>query len=237
MTNDAAAPSTADELNELNRSVRYALWAVYARAGGAIGDVDSAVSDHAAWAESVTREGVTLRGQYDVSAMRADADIMLWLHGPTAEGLQVALRAFRRTVAGSTARLVWSAMGTHRPAEFSREHVPAFMQGKEPRRWLCVYPFVRSYEWYLLPEAERGAMLREHGLAGRAFPHVLANTVAAFALNDYEWILPLESDDLHALVDLMRDLRATQARRHVRVEVPFYTGCMLEHAAVIEVLR
>ncbi len=51
-----------------------------------------------------------------------------------------------------------------------------------------------------------------------------ANTVASFALGDYEWILAFEADELHRIVDLMRDLRASGARRHVREEVPFYTG-------------
>lgn len=237
MTNDAVTPSASADLESLNQTVRYAVWAVYARTGAAIEDAAAAQADHAAWVAETQAQGVTVRGRYDVSGMRAEADLMLWLHAPSAERLQVALRRFRRTIAGATTRLAWSAMGTHRPAEFSRDHVPAFMQGKEPLRWLCVYPFVRSYDWYLLPEAERGAMLREHGLAGRAYPQVLANTVAAFALNDYEWILPLEADDLHDLVDLMRDLRATEARRHVRVEIPFYTGVMLDDAGVIEVLR
>jgi len=96
---------------------------------------------------------------------------------------------------------------------------------------------VRSYEWYLLPQDERRAMLREHGLAGRAFPGVQANTVAAFALNDYEWILALESDDLHDLVDMMRDLRSTAARRHVREEIPFHTGHLVGLEDIVEVLR
>jgi chlorite dismutase len=182
----------------------------------------------AAWAATLGERDIVLRGAYDVSALRAGCDMMLWLHGPSAEGLQAAVRAFRRTCAGATTTLAWSVMGTHRPAEFSRDHVPSFMRGTQPLRWLCVYPFVRSYDWYLLPAEERAAMLREHGMAGRAFTGVQANTVAAFALNDYEWILALESDDLHELVDLMRDLRATQARRHVRSEVPFYTGHRIE---------
>jgi chlorite dismutase len=80
-------------------------------------------------------------------------------------------------------------------------------------------------------------MLREHGIAGRTFRGVQANTVAAFALNDYEWILALESDDLHDLVDMMRDLRSTQARRHVREEIPFHTGRRIGLDAVVDVLR
>jgi chlorite dismutase len=105
---------------------------------------------------------------------------------------------------------------------------------------LCVYPFVRSYEWYLLPDEERRDMLAEHGRKGTAFTEVLANTVASFALGDYEWLLGLESDNLLDLVDMMRDLRYTDARRHVREELPFFTGRRLDDAAldseILEVL-
>lgn len=214
---------------------RYTLWAVFARTGGAPGE--DAAAGLEAWAASLAADDVVLRGWYDVSGMRADADLMLWIHGPSAESLQAALRAFRRTAAGSALRLAWSAMGTHRAAEFTRDHIPSFMLGTQPKSWLCVYPFVRSHGWYLLPEDERREMLREHGMAGREFRGVQANTVAAFALNDWEWILALESDDLLELVDLMRDLRATQARRHVREETPFHTGRRVDAAGVVEVLR
>ena len=67
-------------------------------------------------------------------------------------------------------------------------------------------------------------MLAEHGQMARDFADVRANTVASFALGDYEWILAFEADELHRIVDLMRHLRASTARRHVREEVPFYTG-------------
>ena len=67
---------------------------------------------------------------------------------------------------------VWSVMALHRPAEFNKGHVPAFMSDEEPKNHLCVYPFVRSYEWYLLPEEERRAMLVEHGMLARPYPDV-----------------------------------------------------------------
>ncbi len=130
----------------------------------------------------------------------------------------------RRSALGRHLRPVWSVVGLHRPAEFNKAHVPAFMAGEEPRGYMSVYPFVRSYEWYLLPEAERRDMLAEHGKMARGFPDVRANTVASFALGDYEWMLAFEADELHRIVDLMRELRGSRARRHVREEVPFYTG-------------
>jgi len=180
--------------------------------------------------------GVTLRGFYDVSGLRADADLMVWLHGESAEALQSAQRTLRRSRELAPLVPTWAAMGVHRPAEFSARHEPAYMRGAEPKEWLTIYPFVRSYDWYLLPVEERRAMLAEHGREGRTFPHVLSNTVASFALGDYEWLLALEADDLTDLVDLMRHLRATDARRHVREEIPFFTGRRIAAEDVAEVV-
>jgi peroxiredoxin len=112
----------------------------------------------------------------------------------------------------------------HREAEFAKSHTPAFMRGDEPRKYVSVYPYVRSLEWYLLPEDERSEMLREHGMMGRSRPEVRANTVSSFALGDYEWLLAFECDELEPIVDLMRILRGAQARRHTREELPFHAG-------------
>ena len=180
---------------------------------------------------------VQLRGFYDVTGMRADADLMVWWHAATAEQLQSAARALRRTCLGPELTPSWSAMGLHRPAEFNKGHIPAFLAGAEPRDWATVYPFVRSYEWYLLPDEERRGMLAEHGMMGREYDQVLSNTVAAFALGDYEWLLALESDQLHDTVDLMRHLRASGAPKHVREEIPFFSGRRVDVAGVIEALR
>lgn len=186
--------------------------------------------------EALDADGVTLRGFYDVTGMHGPADLMVWLHGEDPAAVQQALRSLRRTSTLAAFDCVWSAMGVHREAEFNKRHVPGYLRGEHARDWLCVYPFVRSYEWYLLPDEERSAMLANHGRRGAKFTDVVANTVSTFALSDYEWLLPLESDNLISLVDLMRDLRATDARRHVREEVPFYTGRRIEIAELAEVL-
>src|SRR5690606_204546 len=118
---------------------------------------------------------------YDVSGLRADADLLLWLTGPDPAELQAGLRALRRSRELAPLLPTWNTLGVHRDAEFSRDHAPAFARGLAPKGWLTVYPFVRSYEWYLLPAEERGAMLGDHGRKGREFPSVLSNTVASFA--------------------------------------------------------
>ncbi len=216
-------------------STGYTLWAVLRR-DPATPAGDDTESLHSASA-IVASLGVTIRGFYDVSSLRADADLMIWLHGGNPEAIQLALRELRRSALLSSLLPTWNAMGVHVDAEFSASHSPAFMRDKEPEAWLTVYPFVRSYEWYILPDEERRTMLADHGRKGGAYPQVLANTVASFALGDYEWILALEAPELIDLVDLMRHLRQTEARMHVREEVPFYTGRRIEIDAIPEVLR
>ena len=210
----------------------YTVWAVLRRDG----NTPAGTGDLAPAIAAVEAAGVTIRGFYDVSSLRADADLMIWMHGEKPETLQWALRELRRSEPLKNLLPTWNAMGVHREAEFTRSHVPAFLRGKEPEAWLTVYPFVRSYEWYLLPDDERKAMLADHGRKGSEYPQVLANTVAAFALGDYEWILPLEAPELVDLVDLMRHLRQTDARLHVREEIPFYTGRRISVDEIAEVL-
>ena len=218
---------------EINETIRYTMWSVFAVRDHLQGDrVALAVEVERVLADLADRD-LVVRGFYDVGGLRADADLMVWWHAPDVETVQDAYRQLRRTALGRHLIPVWSVVALHRPAEFNKGHIPAFMAGQEAREYVCVYPFVRSYDWYLIPDEERRDMLVEHGKAARGYPDVRANTVSAFALGDYEWILAFEADELHRIVDLMRDLRATDARRHVREEVPFYTGPRVSLAALV----
>ena len=225
----------AARTRELNDSIRYTMWSVF-RLEHLIGDADRAAEAQEVEAlfEKLAADDVVVRGTYDVAGLRADADVMVWWHAATSEQLQEAYHRFRRTSFGSRLDPVWSQLALHRPAEFNKSHIPAFLANEEPKAHICVYPFVRSYEWYLLDDEERRRLLAEHGKMARDYPDVRANTVASFALGDYEWILAFEADELHRIVDLMRHLRGSETRRHVREEVPFYTGALVPVAELVD---
>ncbi|GAA3867658.1 hydrogen peroxide-dependent heme synthase [Streptomyces sedi] len=223
MTNAPEKP-TGKRAKELNDTIRYTLWSVF-RLRDALPEDRSGLADEVeALFERLAAEDVVVRGTYDVSGLRADADVLVWWHAPTSDALQRAYNLLRRTALGRRLEPVWSNMALHRPAEFNKSHIPAFLADETPRDYVSVYPFVRSYDWYLLPDEERRGLLAEHGKMARGYPDVRANTVASFSLGDYEWILAFEADELHRIVDLMRHLRASKARQHVREEIPFYTG-------------
>jgi chlorite dismutase len=240
MTENQAA--AAPENGSAEHVEWFTTYTVFARNGSGQGGAHTeaerqrAVKQFDTTVAELAERGVTVRGTYDVSGMRADADVMVWMYGHVPEDLQAAIRTLRRTELLAGTQIVLSAMGSDRMAEFNKDHVPAFAMGRQPLKWLCFYPFVRSYDWYTLEPAERGRMLKDHGLLGRDFPMVWANTTSAFALNDWEWLLGLEAPKLNHLVDMMRHLRNNETRHYVREEVPFYTGRLVSSAEIAEVL-
>lgn len=171
---------------------------------------------------------VTVRGTYNAQGFRPDADLMMWWVGRSAEDIQDLFARLRRSFLGRRLELTWSFLGVHRPAEFNPQHQPAFLRGENPKKFLCVYPFARTADWYLLPPEERAALLQEHGEMGREFPDVLPNTTSGFGLGDWEWILAFEADELHRIVDCIRRLRDAGARRFTREEIPFVIGIRRE---------
>jgi peroxiredoxin len=205
----------------------YPVWAVADRAGDEPWDAVE-------WELLFKEHAVDLRGAYGCEGFRPDADLMMWWVTRDPDEIHRLSRRLRRTSVGRRLTLTHAFTGVVRPPEFNPSHVPAFLRGEEARRYLCVYPFVRTPEWYLLPAEERAGLLREHGEIGREFPDVLPNTTSAFGLTDWEWILAFEANELHRLVDCIRRLRDSASRRYVKEEVPFVVGIRKPLAEAIE---
>lgn len=177
---------------------------------------------------------VSVRGTYLAAGLRPDTDLLFWWVGSSADDHQELLVEFRRTPLGRGLELTHAFLGVTRPAEFNPDHLPAFLSGKEPRKYITVYPFVRTEDWYLMPAEERSKLLRDHGQMGREFPDVLPNTTSAFGISDWEWILAFEADDLARIVDCIRRLREAEARRYTKLDIPFIVGIRGELREVIE---
>jgi chlorite dismutase len=163
--NETGQRLKARELNEL---IRYTMWSVFrvtdhgelAGGSGAEAKIRDAIAIEVGdLLSQAAGKGIVTRGCYDLQGMRADADYMFWWVAPSSDDLQEIYSRFRATRLGRASEPVWSVMALHRPAEFNKSHIPAFMAGEEPGKYVSVYPFVRSYDWYLLDDEERRAML------------------------------------------------------------------------------
>lgn len=208
---------------------------------------------------------LTLRGAYSLVGLRPDADLLLWLHGPSLDEAHELAVALRKTGLGTYLDAVYTYTGVVPASRYNPQHRPAFVQGKEPRAYVSMYPFTKTPEWHLLPFERRRALMAEHGKMGAAHSAiseapisshmhgdasagtsggtavavaeavateeeaaprggVLANTVHAFGLGDYEFVVAFESDDPVAIERMVEDLRAAEVRRYTAVDIPIFLG-------------
>ncbi len=164
--------TNAARLREINESIRYTMWSVFRLADvlGQDADRDAEGAEVEKLFAELGGADVVVRGVYDVSGLRADADVMVWWHSASSEALQAAYHRFRRTAFGARLAPVWSQMALHRPAEFNKSHVPAFLDGEDrapARLRLPVRAVLR-----VVPAARRGAARHAQGArhAGASLP-------------------------------------------------------------------
>ncbi len=217
-----AEPITAVPENQFTLTLVYRRTERWLHAGGPRGLSDAERKRIAEEVrEALRATPVKVRGIYSAAGLRADADTVFWLLSEDVALLQAAAAEVRRTTFGRCCDLSWAFLGVARRPEFVGDHLAAFQMGKEPLEWLCVYPFVRTPEWYLLPPQERGRILRAHGEMGREFGDVQTNGVQAFGLGDWEWLLHFEARRPERFTALIRHLRGAEARRYTKEEIPF----------------
>jgi chlorite dismutase len=166
----------------------------------------------------------TIRGTYSAIGLSANVDLIVWGVAPTLDTLQGLAVQVDKTKLGRNLRLREVYYGVGGMSKYDPTHGPAFIKGDEPRRYLSVYPFMKTPTWFLLPFQERRDLMIEHGKLGRDFPTVLTNTVSSFGISTPEWIVALEDDSPEVLVAMVQKLREAKVREWTAVDTPIYLG-------------
>ena len=91
------------------------------------------------------------------------------------------------------------------------------------RKYLFIYPFIKTHDWYQLPKSERQALMEEHFVIGHKYPQVKISTSYSFGLDDQEFVLGFETDDPGGFLDLVMDLRESKARPYTLLDTPIFT--------------
>jgi chlorite dismutase len=152
---------------------------------------------------------------------RGDADLMLLTQ---AQDLQ-RIHEFH-VVLGQSGLMAWAStpysfLAMTKPSEYSDES--RLEVRPEHARYLFVYPFVKTREWYRLPGPERYEIMQEHIRIGREYPHIDLNTSYSFGLDDQEFVVAFETDDPASFLDLVQRLRTTQASAFTKRDTPTFT--------------
>jgi chlorite dismutase len=171
-------------------------------------------------------EGRLMQHSYSTIGLRADGDLLLWRMAESIEDLEQTAADLLSAGIGCWLSPSLSMIGLTRASQYVKRPTSqeqSLFSG-ERSRYLVVYPFTKSVEWYLQPAEERHAIMRGHMKVGHAYPQVRQLLAYSFGLDDQEFIVAYETDDLVAFQDLVRDLRETESRRSTVRDTPIVTG-------------
>jgi len=173
------------------------------------------------------RADVQLR-TYLSLGLRQDTDFFFWGIAKDLAPFQPLTADLLRTGMGQYLRLSYTFVAMTRPSVYNPMHIPAFEAGESPRRYLFLYPFVKSREWYLLPFEKRRELMRGHMAIGESYPMVRLNTTYSFGLGDQDFVLAFETNEPAAFEDLVQRLRETETSRYTVRDTPFILGSWCE---------
>ncbi|MBI1978300.1 MAG: chlorite dismutase family protein [Candidatus Omnitrophica bacterium] len=166
---------------------------------------------------------------YSLVGLRAEADFMLWRISERLEDFNEMSSALLKTALGKYITIPYSYLAVtkrsmyvdkhqHEGAESSRTHV---VPGNS--KYLFVYPFIKQRQWYLLPKEERQKAMDVHIAMGHKYPSIKINTTYSFGIDDQEFVVAFEGDSATDFVDLVMDLRETQASKYTVRDTPAFT--------------
>jgi len=151
---------------------------------------------------------------------RPETDFLLWVVTPDLEEVQKFVTRLLRTGLGKYLHLVYSYAAVRQPPLYAATHQQQFEKDEPPGRFLFVYPFVKSREWYLLPMEKRQEVMNEHMRVAREFAMVRLNTTYSFGLGDQDFILAFEADEPEDFEKLVQRLRETESSRYTVRDTP-----------------
>jgi chlorite dismutase len=163
---------------------------------------------------------------YSMVGLKPGIDVLLWRLGSGLDALEESAAAALRSGMGTWLEVRQSFVGVIQPSQYVKKPTPqeqSLFSG-ERSRYLIVYPFTKSTEWYLLDKETRQSVMNEHMKVGHGYPQVRQLLAYSFGLDDQDFLVAYETDDLVAFSELVRSLRSTESRRSTMRDTPILTG-------------
>ena len=182
---------------------------------------DLAKEESAREVENVIKNsGVKFRS-YSTLGLRSDADFLFWFAAKSIEEIQKIISKLYLTIFGKYIITTQTYLSCTRPSIYARKgRIISFVAGNESKKYVVVYPFTKTREWYLLSQEERQKMMDEHIDVSQKYPDIVLNTTYSFGIDDQDFMLAFETEDLRNFQDLIMELRETKVSKYVKVDTP-----------------
>ena len=161
---------------------------------------------------------------YTTLGLKSGTRFMLHFNAKSPDAIQLVVRDLLHTPLGSHLRVAYTLLGMTRPSQYNPKHPPKQSTFDAPHRYLVVYPFTKTTEWHFLPYDERRAIMKAHVDVGKKYSAAISQMLLySYGLDDHEFIVSYQMDDLEEFQTLVMDMRETESRRHTKNDLPIFT--------------
>jgi len=174
---------------------------------------------------------------YSTIGLRHDSEFMIWSISSSLENIQVLTTKIYSTILGKYLEPTCTYLSLTRKSIYLNQVKLGFENESDPPlKYVIVYPFIKSREWYLLPFEKRKQMMNEHIKIGRKYPEIRLNTTYSFGVGDQDFMLAFETDDLSMFQNLIMDLRETEVSRYIIKDTPMIPCVLRDMNEIIKSL-
>ncbi|HEY1683190.1 MAG TPA: chlorite dismutase family protein [Tepidisphaeraceae bacterium] len=165
---------------------------------------------------------------YSTVGMKANSDFLLWMISESADTFQSLMSSINRSQLGAYLSASESFLAMTKRSSYVDKMDPSHDESRTrivpgKRKYLFVYPFVKTRDWYLLPLEKRQEIMDVHIRAGNKYPSVKLNTTYSFGLDDQDFVVAFETDEPKDFLDLVMELRETQSSKYTQRDTPIFT--------------
>ena len=179
---------------------------------------------------------------YSLVGTRGDVDFMLWIVAEDLSPVQEFVSELLASGLGKKLDVPYSFLAMTRKSKYIGSHRhpgqeggPDLDEGRQAK-YAYVYPLVKKREWYKVPFVERQRIMAEHFKIGHKYPSIKINTGYSFGLDDQEFVLAFEGDDPGEFLDLVEELRSSDASKYTERETPIFTCAFVDPETMIRLL-
>ncbi len=174
---------------------------------------------------------------YATLGLKAKTRFMLHINAETPDVIQLLLRDLLHTPLGHHLRVEYTLLGMTRASQYNPKHAPRESEAESSHHYLVVYPFTKTTQWHLLPYDERRSIMKAHVDVGRTFSEKISQMLLySYGIDDHEFIVSYQMDDLEEFQKLVMAMRETESRRHTKNDLPIFTCIHRPLAEALEML-
>lgn len=169
---------------------------------------------------------------FSTAGLKSEVDFMLWAKGTTLDSIHDLGLKIRGTELSKWMDLSYNYLAMLKGSPYDQED--KIFKPADDYKYLFLYPFVKTRQWYLLPLEERMRIMRQHIDVGAAFPMVKINTSYSFGIDDQDFVVAFESNEADQFVNLVQVLRETESSLYTVRDTPMYVGVQTPLKEILE---